>query len=196
MDQPPPMTNRLVYGPFSVYATGDLALPPNLVSLLALIAHYYYSPVMRQLLASMPSRKRTGPSLRAIEWLLTIESFNNPIYTEGINLHGLYRSASDVLGHTKETFDPNRRQVGKRSYRIWFDLEVDGKIQILYSTVAAAHFLTFCVQNGIMQYAITHHVQISKRMIEAVNNRKAERQASAKKGIKATRKTFRNIVKR
>lgn len=194
MSLPPPVDNRREVGPFLVYRTGDFALPGRMYNLLELFARHFHNPQLLDLLEALPSRQRTRrPSLRMIEWLLTIESYNQPIYANGINLHGMYRSASELYGHTKETFDPNRRKVHNKPYRIWFKAQTG---ELVYSTVAAANFLMFCVQNGVLRYAVRNHDWISRNMINAVNARRKERRVAASTGKKAARQTFRQQQKR
>ena len=193
MSTPTPLDNRDSVGPFYVYKIGPFALPGNIRSLLDLIARFFYNQRLLVSLESMPSRKRTHkPSLRMIEWLLTIESFNRPLYCDdGVDIYNMYRATSEVYGHTKETFDPNRRCVGKKPYRIWFESCVTPK-EWVYSTVAAANFLVFCVQNNVLRYATQNHDWISRNMINAVSVRRKERRVAAASGKKAARKTFRN----
>lgn len=195
MCEAPPKDNRLKVGPFYVYRSGPYALPGNMMNLLDLISRHFYNEKMLCALESMPSRKRSHrPSLRMIEWLLTIESYNTPLFCDdGVDIYNMYRCTSDVYGHTKETFDPNRRCVGKKMYRIWFRSVCLGNSEWMYSTVAAANFLVFCVQNNVLRYATNNHSWISKNMIKAVSVRRKERRVAAASGKKAARKTFRTV---
>lgn len=189
MAEAPLPENAAQIGPFTVYREGPHALPGHMRNLLELIEHYYHNPRLLGLLETLPSRQRSRrPSLRMIEWLLTIESYNKPIYADGVNLYGMYRTASELYGHTKETFDPNRRMVNNKMFRIWFKSADE---EWAYSTVAAANFLVFCVQNKVLRYAVDNHDWISRNMIDAVNARRKERKAAASTGKKAQRQTYR-----
>lgn len=197
-DAPPPGPDEALHiGAFRVYKSGPLSLPPHMLSLLELVSPTYRNPAMIAALESMPARKRSNrPSLRLIEWLLTIESFNRPLTVSrqgvDVNIYVTYRAVGAVFGHTKETFDPNRRRVNNQPYRIWFD----GAKGTAYSTVAAAHFLLYCVRNGVIRYAVDNHAWISKNMVTAVAQRRKVRSAAKKEGRRMGRQSFRTAERR
>lgn len=193
MAEPPPVDNVLAVGPFRVYKDGPFKLPPHMLSLLDMIAPHFRNTALLAALESMPTRKRSNrPSLRLIEWLLTIESFNRPLEVQQsgvlLNIHSTYRAVGAVFGHTKETFDPNRRMVNNNMYRIWFTGKNNDQV---YSTVAAAHFLLYCVRNGVIKYAVDNHDWISQNMVTAVAARRKVRSAAKVQGRKLGRQSFR-----
>jgi hypothetical protein len=195
-DQPPDDAHAGKLGPFIYHACGECKLPTNILNLLEMIYMYYYSPTLLKLLETMPMRKRTNqPSLRLIEWLLTIESYNKPLFATSddgsVNdIYGMYLEMSTFFGHTKHTFDPNRRVLAEQIYhRIWFRSLTTNELQ--FSTVAAAHFLIFVYQNNIIKFARQNSCWISRNLKNELKKRSKARTEASQKGVKLKRQSFR-----
>jgi len=194
--QPPTESERLYIGPFFMYKTGTFALTIEQLSVLEMIAPTFYAPSMQYTLAAPQRRVTECPSLRIIEWLLSVMSCNQTIHTsaDGVtfNIYKMYRSAGVFYKHTKTTFDFNRRRgLDRIPYRIWFH-DPAGKVQ--FTTVAAANFLYTCSMNNIIKFSSDNfaHIWANKAPIEE-QRRKAQKEAS-RAGQKLPRQSYRQTI--
>lgn len=111
-------------------------------------------------------RQRTKVSLRIIDWLCTnyAKKYNTHIIlsdTKAINLYLQYKSG--LRAYSKKSFDPFQ---GRDRVEI-----VDADGAAMPTTIGQLNFFRFAIQNGVIDYAIKHAVDIEKDMMEAIRHR-------------------------
>jgi hypothetical protein len=92
--------------------------------------------------------KRSGISLRNLEWFITNYSKNkNLSYTtrtgKMFSVHCAYKSSLD--GYSKKLFDPFCRSNK-------FEFTIPGSHEIIITTVAQLNFIKWCITNNIIDY--------------------------------------------
>lgn len=92
--------------------------------------------------------KRSGISLRNLEWFITNYSKNkNLSYTtrtgKMFSVHCAYKSSLD--GYSKKLFDPFCRSNK-------FEFTIPGSQEIIITTVAQLNFIKWCITNNIIDY--------------------------------------------
>lgn len=92
--------------------------------------------------------KRSGISLRNLEWFITNYSKNkNVSYTtksgKMFSVHCAYKSSLD--GYSKKLFDPFCRSNK-------FEYTIPGSTDTIITTVAQLNFIKWCINNNIIDY--------------------------------------------
>ena len=119
--------------------------------LLTSINNFYNEEKNRTILKNILDKK-SGISLRNIEWFITNYSKkNNVSYTTSDGkqflVHCAYKSSLD--GYSKKLFDPFCRS-SKISYT------VPGTSNEIHTTVAQLNFIRWCIKNNIIEYIHDH----------------------------------------
>ena len=101
-------------------------------------------------------KKKSGISLRNLEWFITTYAKKNDIsYTteDGklFTVHCAYKSSLD--GYSKKLFDPFCRSA-KFSYK------VPGTNEEVHTTLAQLNFIKWCIKNDILKYIDKNKTQL------------------------------------
>ena len=179
-----------------MYKTGMFALTVEQLTVLEMIAPAFYAPSMQYTLATPQRRVTEFPSLRIIEWLLSVMSCNHTMHTTAngvtFNIYKMYRSAGVIYKHTKTTFDFNRRRgLDRVPYRIWFQ-DPTGKVQ--FTTVAAANFLYTCCTNNIIRFSSENFARIWANKAPVEEQRRKAQKEAARSGQKLPRQSYRQTI--
>ena len=128
--------------------------------LLTSINNFYNEEKNRTILKNILDKK-SGISLRNIEWFITNYSKkNNVSYTTSDGkqflVHCAYKSSLD--GYSKKLFDPFCRSDK-------FEYTIPGSNEQIQTTLAQLNFIKWCIKNDILDYISDNKVRLFNKQV-------------------------------
>jgi hypothetical protein len=128
--------------------------------LLTSINNFYSEEKNRTILKNILDKK-SGISLRNIEWFITNYSKkNNVSYTTSDGkqflVHCAYKSSLD--GYSKKLFDPFCRSDK-------FEYTIPGSNEQIQTTLAQLNFIKWCIKNDILDYISDNKVRLFNKQV-------------------------------